>query len=139
MTSGSTSMPAFATSQAASKIARACISVISGKTFPKRQPRKPSIGLNSCRPFTRVATLGALTPSPFALAALFRLHRLVDEHLHDFTGFRGDLAFHDFAGEAVDADEVALIQGLAAGGERPLLVVDLQRLAADDADLAHLS
>ena len=53
ITSGSTLIPFAWTLAAASKMARDCISVISGKMMPRRQPRNPSIGLNSCRPSTR--------------------------------------------------------------------------------------
>ena len=35
---------------------------------------------------------------------LLRLQRLVDQHLHDLARLGGDLAGHDLAGEAVDAD-----------------------------------
>jgi hypothetical protein len=48
MTSGNGFFPSLRSSQAASKIACACISVISGYSMPRRQPRKPSMGLNSC-------------------------------------------------------------------------------------------
>src|SRR5213075_3016483 len=53
MISGRTLIPFSCTSAAASKIARACISEISGKVIPSRQPRCPSIGLNSCSSCTR--------------------------------------------------------------------------------------
>ncbi len=69
MISGWTSMPSACTLQAASRIARACIAVISGYTSPRRQPRKPSIGLNSCSCFTRSATSLALIPSACAASA----------------------------------------------------------------------
>src|SRR5690606_39605363 len=44
-----TSTPSCSSSTAASRMARACISVISGKVIPRRHPRWPSIGLNSAR------------------------------------------------------------------------------------------
>jgi hypothetical protein len=49
MTSGNGFFPSLRNSQAASKMAWACISVISGYSRPRRQPRKPSMGLNSCK------------------------------------------------------------------------------------------
>ena len=63
MTSGFTLIPFFWTSAAASKMARACISVISGKVMPRRQPRWPSIGLNSCSSWTRLVTSSGVAPS----------------------------------------------------------------------------
>ena len=63
MTSGFTLIFFFTTSAAASKIARACISVISGYAMPRRQPRWPSIGLNSCSSWTRCCDrFDGLTP-----------------------------------------------------------------------------
>ena len=47
MISGCTSMPRRLARTAASKIARPCISVISGYTMPRRHPRRPSIGFVS--------------------------------------------------------------------------------------------
>ncbi|MNS58099.1 hypothetical protein D3C72_910060 [compost metagenome] len=52
MTSGCTSTPSRFSSQAASKIARTCISLISGKVRPNRQPRRPIMGLDSWRRWT---------------------------------------------------------------------------------------
>ena len=43
-------------------MARACISVISGYAMPRRQPRWPSIGLNSCSSWTRWAIFSAVMP-----------------------------------------------------------------------------
>ena len=53
MISGTTFVPSFASWQAASMIARVCISVISGYVMPRRTPRWPSIGLNSWSCSTR--------------------------------------------------------------------------------------
>ena len=47
MISGFTSIPSFFTRQAASRMARVCIRVISGNVMPRRQPRWPSIGFIS--------------------------------------------------------------------------------------------
>ena len=58
MTSGITVPPFAVTSHAASKIARACISVIAGYVMPRRQPRWPSMGLNSCSSSTRWSSSG---------------------------------------------------------------------------------
>src|SRR5207253_69231 len=66
------------------------------------------------------------------------LQRLVDEHLHNFTRLGRDLAVHDVAGKAIDADEIAFFHGDAADGEGPFVVIDDERVATDDADLAHL-
>ena len=44
-----------------SKIARACISVISGYVMPSRQPRWPSIGLNSWSSSTRCNRAGSFS------------------------------------------------------------------------------
>ena len=53
MISGTTVVPSLRpASIAASKMARACISAISGKAYQSRQPRWPSIGLNSLKPAT---------------------------------------------------------------------------------------
>ena len=41
---------------------------------------------------------------PAVRFGVFRLHRLVDQHLDDFAGLRRHLAFVDFAREAIDAD-----------------------------------
>mmetsp|Transcript_24850 Transcript_24850/g.42862 ORF Transcript_24850/g.42862 Transcript_24850/m.42862 type:complete len:215 (-) Transcript_24850:1996-2640(-) len=49
MISGITSKPLASTSSAASRMADTCISVSSGYTMPRRQPRWPSIGLHSSR------------------------------------------------------------------------------------------
>ena len=49
MISGRTSTRSFFSATAASMIARVCISMISGKSRPSRQPRSPSIGFCSCR------------------------------------------------------------------------------------------
>ena len=54
-------------------------------------------------------------------------------------GFGGDWPREDLAGEAVDRDDVAFPEHVVArDAHRARLVVDLERLAADDADLAHL-
>ncbi len=62
MTSGTTGFfvrkPA---ATAASKIARACISAISGNAIAIRQPRKPSIGLNSESSCARCLSFSTLT------------------------------------------------------------------------------
>src|SRR5262249_55395979 len=69
---------------------------------------------------------------------LLRVHRLVDEHLHNFTRLAGHLAGDDLAGEAVDRQPVALLEYLIADRDSAFVVVDVQGAAADDADLAHL-
>ena len=69
---------------------------------------------------------------------LFGLHRLVDEHLDDFRGLGRDLAFEDFASEAVHRQEVTRLQHLVADGDRSLVVVDVQGCTTNDAGLAHL-
>ena len=53
MISGTTFTPSLPNWHAASKRARACISVISGYVIPRRTPRWPSIGLNSWSCSTR--------------------------------------------------------------------------------------
>src|SRR6058998_3400174 len=58
MISGCTLIPFAWTSVAASKIARACISEISGNVIPSRQPRWPSMGLNSWSSCTRFVRVG---------------------------------------------------------------------------------
>ena len=69
MISGLALKPAFVASAAASKTARACIAVISGYVMPRRQPRKPSIGLNSCSSCTRCAIFSTGMPSFCARSA----------------------------------------------------------------------
>ena len=46
------------------------------------------------------------------------------------------LAGEDFAGRAVEGEELALLDGLAADAHCLGLVIDVQRFAADDAALA---
>ncbi len=69
---------------------------------------------------------------------LFRFHRFVDKHLDDFAGLGRHLAGEDLTGKAIDADPVAVLEHLAVDRHGPLGVVDIERLAADDAHLAHL-
>ena len=69
---------------------------------------------------------------------LLRLERFLDQHLHDLARPRRRLAGEDFAGEAVEADPVAVLEHLVADADRALGVVDVESAAADDADLAHL-
>mmetsp|Transcript_21844 Transcript_21844/g.51919 ORF Transcript_21844/g.51919 Transcript_21844/m.51919 type:complete len:211 (+) Transcript_21844:870-1502(+) len=54
------------TSAAASKMARACISQISGYVMARRQPRWPSMGLASCSSLARRRTRSKGTPAAFA-------------------------------------------------------------------------
>src|SRR5665647_2110090 len=63
----------------------------------------------------------------------------LEEHLQHFAGARLELADDDLAGEAVDGEPVALLHHLVAHGDGARLVVDVERLAAHDADLAHLA
>src|SRR5690606_17352659 len=49
----------------------------------------------------------------------------------------GDLAFHDFTGGAVDAEEVIGTEGLAVDGQLAGLGVDAQGASAGDAGSAH--
>ncbi len=57
MISGSAWPPAFTRAAAASRIARACITNRPGITMPRRTPRRPSIGLDSCRRWTALSSL----------------------------------------------------------------------------------
>ena len=68
MISGTTFRPSLFSWQAASMIARVCISVISGYVMPRRTPRWPSIGLNSCSCSTRASSclLARRAPCPSA-------------------------------------------------------------------------
>src|SRR5580704_9437843 len=71
MISGATLTPvARSASTAASKIARACISAISGYAIARRQPRKPSIGLNSCNSRARSASFFGSAPMACATSAI---------------------------------------------------------------------
>src|SRR5207249_3661204 len=69
---------------------------------------------------------------------LLGLERLLDQDLYHFARLGRDLTFEHLAGEAVDRDEVAVLQRTAAGGDGAGFVVDLQSITADDANLAHL-
>ena len=51
------SPPLILTATAASRMARACISVISGNVMPRRQPRSPSMGFISCSSSTRASSV----------------------------------------------------------------------------------
>ena len=66
MISGLASIPSFFSSRAAPKMARVCISVISGYVLPKRQPRCPNIGLCSHNDSTRFWI--SFTDTPIASA-----------------------------------------------------------------------
>ena len=70
ITSGNGFLPSRRSSHAASKIACACISVISGKEIPKRQPRWPNIGLNSCNTFTLSRRTSTATPMTCASSTI---------------------------------------------------------------------
>ena len=65
--------------------------------------------------------------------------RLVNEHLDHFGWVGVHFAGDDFASEAVDAEPVAVMEDMVAHREGTCLVVDLQRRAADNADLTHLA
>ncbi len=70
ITSGVTGLPVSAAAwTAASKIARACISAISGKAMASRQPRKPSIGLCSDSSRIRCRIFSSETPVAFTTSA----------------------------------------------------------------------
>jgi hypothetical protein len=71
---------------------------------------------------------------------LRRLERLVDDDLDDLRRLRRDRAGEDLAAETVDRDRIALAEHLrpAVDAHLALRVVDEERAAADDADLAHL-
>ena len=51
------SPPLALAATAASMMARACISVISGKVMPRRHPRNPSMGFCSCSSSTRASSV----------------------------------------------------------------------------------
>mmetsp|Transcript_3411 Transcript_3411/g.21298 ORF Transcript_3411/g.21298 Transcript_3411/m.21298 type:complete len:276 (+) Transcript_3411:1451-2278(+) len=68
MISGLTSTPSFFTLQAAWRIARACISAISGYVIPKRHPRNPSMGLTSDSFSMRSCTSSGLQPDMLAIS-----------------------------------------------------------------------
>mmetsp|Transcript_28662 Transcript_28662/g.84809 ORF Transcript_28662/g.84809 Transcript_28662/m.84809 type:complete len:251 (+) Transcript_28662:1213-1965(+) len=70
---GCTETPDLITLAAALKMADACISVIPGCTMPRRQPRRPIIGLDSLRPSRRACTTSGSTPSSAAIC----WHRLL--------------------------------------------------------------
>ncbi len=70
MISGIASIPFLWSAAAASKTARACISLISGYVIPRRQPRCPSIGFSSCSCATRVERTRAGTFSDRARRAI---------------------------------------------------------------------
>ena len=97
-------MPSFCTMAAASKTARACISEISGKSMPRRQPRRPSIGLNSCSCSTRRWIFSTGTPH---LLRQFRLlfrrvrQKLVQRRIEEADRRRKPLPGPEDAGEVV--------------------------------------
>ncbi len=71
MISGATGLPVSRPAcAAASKMARACISAISGYAIASRQPRKPSIGLNSCSSRARSANRCGSAPMACATSAI---------------------------------------------------------------------
>mmetsp|Transcript_69740 Transcript_69740/g.153831 ORF Transcript_69740/g.153831 Transcript_69740/m.153831 type:complete len:376 (+) Transcript_69740:454-1581(+) len=70
---GCTLPPALITLAAASMIALACIWVMAGCTMPRRQPRRPIMGLDSLRPSRREWTISGVLPSSVAIC----WHRLV--------------------------------------------------------------
>ncbi len=136
ITSGMTACPvALAACTAASKMARACISAISGKATARRQPRKPSIGLNSCSSAAR----------RFSLSAIGAHGR---RHLGDLlVGVRQELVQRrieqaDGDGQAAhdreQLDEVAALDRQELGQRRAaaLLVVGEDHLAHGDDALA---
>ena len=71
MISGTTFRPSLLSWHAASMMARACISVISGYVMPRRTPRWPSIGLNSCSCSTRASSFCFSSSSAARLAGRF--------------------------------------------------------------------
>jgi hypothetical protein len=128
MISGLTLMPSFCTSMAASKIARACMAEISGKRMPRRQPRRPSIGLNSCSSATRRVTFSTGTPSLLASSACWSCgvrQELVQGRIEEADG-RGQAVER-----AEDAGEVAPLIGqqLGDGGFAAFLGVGQDHLA----------
>ncbi len=117
MTSGSTLIPSFCTRQAASKTARACMAVISGYTMPKRQPRCPSMGFDSCNSCTRRwidFDLLAQDLGHFRLSDRFVGQELVQRRIQQADRHR--LAGHgpEQAGEIVALERQHLGQGLFA-------------------------
>ena len=58
--------------------------------------------------------------------------------LQDLAGLRRDLRDLHLAGQAVERDEVALLDGLATDAELPGALVDVERARAHHRRLAHL-
>ena len=75
ITSGCTSTALFFSSTVASKIPLDCISVISGYFIPKRQPRCPSMGLNSCNSKIRLFIFSAFTFNSSARLSIWLLFK----------------------------------------------------------------
>ena len=71
--------------------------------------------------------------------ALLDIQGLGDEHLDDFRGRGLDFAGINFAGGAVNGEEIPFVEGLAAHGEGFFGVIHLQSAGAADANLAHLA
>ena len=124
-------------SSAASKIARACISTISGKLTSRREPRWPSIGLNSRK--RRDAAPQAVGAHPhgggdLGDGSLAMRQELVQRRIEQADGHRQ--AGHDLE----QLDEVAALHGQELG-ERPpapVLLVGEDHLAhGDDAVLVE--
>ena len=61
------------------------------------------------------------------------------EDLDDLRRSRLHFAGEDFAAGAVDGEEVALVEDAIADRQRALVVIDMQRAGAANADLAHLA
>ena len=72
-------------------------------------------------------------------AAFLGVEGFGDEHLDDFRGGGLEFAGINFAGGAVNGEEVAFLEGLAADGEGLFGVIHLQGAGAADADFAHLA
>ena len=70
--------------------------------------------------------------------AFLAIERLVDQDLDDLGRRRLDLAGEHLAARAVDGKEVALAVDLALHRQRALVIIDVQRAGAADANLAHL-
>ena len=71
--------------------------------------------------------------------ALRWLHGASHQHLLQLTVSSVDLALDDFAGGAVDREEIALFQDLSIATQGALVVIDHDLAGTSNADLAHLS
>ena len=71
--------------------------------------------------------------------ALGRAERFLDEDLDDLRRSGFDLSVIDLAGCAIDREVISLVVGAVADLERLVVVIDVERAGAANADFAHLA